>query len=96
MGKSLRSKTKLKYRNERRAKVFEPEEDARRQRLAEKLMANVKQVAKNEKKVSGKQDSGEKEGKDDKDEKDDDMVEDGKDEENKTEQEGSEGMCCFV
>lgn len=78
MGKSLRSKTKLKYRNELRSKVFEPEEDARRRRLAEKLMGNVKQAAKDEKKAGNKS----------KDSKDTDkdgeaMDEDEEDEENK-------------
>lgn len=52
MGKSLRSKTKLKYRNERRHTIYEAEEDARRQRLAAKLMGQVKEVAKEEKKAA--------------------------------------------
>lgn len=50
MGKSLRSKSKVKFRNIKRAKIFEPAEEARRQRLAEKLLGHVKVIAKESKK----------------------------------------------
>lgn len=56
MGKSLRSKSKVKFRNIKRSKIFEPVEEARRKRLAEKLLGHVKEAIKESKKVGGDND----------------------------------------
>ncbi|VVT57441.1 uncharacterized protein SAPINGB_P005697 [Magnusiomyces paraingens] len=61
MGKSLRSKTKLKFRNQLRNKVFEPAEEARRQRLAAKLLGHVKEVMRENEKEKHRAKNGNKE-----------------------------------